>query len=56
MAEINFVATNEAAEKLWSYLIAYRKHMGNQPSDSFEDNITIGAIPLEEKIVVSVEN
>ena len=53
MSHKTMIATNEDAEKLWRYILAYRKHVGNISIDSMqdltlEDNITVGVIPLEE--------
>ena len=53
MSDKTLVATNEDAEKLWKYILAYRKHVGYISIDSIqdltlEDNITVGVIPLEE--------
>jgi hypothetical protein len=56
MSETNVVATNGDAEKLFDYLIAYRKHIGTQNVDSSNDEVTIGALQLEEDVTVSVEN
>ena len=52
MSHKTMIATNEDAAKLWRYILAYRKHVGNISIDSMqdlplEDNITVGVIPLE---------
>ena len=52
MSHKTMIATNEDAEKLWRYILAYRKHVGNISIDSMqdlplEDNVTLGVIPLE---------
>ncbi len=52
MSETNVVATNGDAEKLFNYLVAYKKSI--QPS--LEDTLTIEAIPLEETVTISVES
>jgi len=54
----NIVATGKDAEKLLKYLLAYRTHMGAIQIDSkqekqFEDNVTMGVVPLEEAMVVA---
>ncbi len=54
MSETNVVATNADAEKLFEYLVAYRKHLNNNVT--IEDSINIDAIPIEEDISVSVES
>ncbi len=54
MPGTNIVATNADAEKLFEYLVAYRKHLNS--NISVEDIITIDAIPIEEDISVSVES
>ncbi len=61
MSDKTMIATNEDAEKLWKYILAYRKHMGNIATNSIqdlptEDNITLGAIPLEEVGVAKANN
>ena len=61
MSDKTMIATNEDAENLWKYILAYRKHMGNISIDSMqnlplEDNITVGVIPLEEVGVSKVKN
>ncbi len=55
------IATNEDAENLWKYIIAYRKQRGNISIESMqdlsmEDNITVGVIPLEELGVAKAKN
>jgi len=55
------IATNEDAENLWKYIIAYRKQRGNISIGSIqdlsmEDNITVGVIPLEELVIAKVKN
>ena len=55
------IATNEDAENLWKYIIAYRKQRGNISIGSIqdlsmEDNITVGVIPLEELGVAKAKN
>ncbi len=54
MTETNEVATNADAEKLFEYLVAYRKHLNSDLSVA--DTLTIEAIPIEENITVSVES
>jgi protein tyrosine/serine phosphatase len=56
MSETTVVATNDDAEKLFDYLIAYRKHLSTQKTDSSNYEVTIGALQLEEDVTVSVEN
>ena len=61
MSDKTIIATNEDAEKLWKYILTYRKHMGNISIDSeqdlpLEDNITVGVIPLEEVGVAKAKN
>ncbi len=53
MSETNVVATNGDAEKLFNYLVAYRKSIH---SVSLGDTVTIEAITLEETVTVSVES
>ena len=53
MSETNVVATNGDAEKLFNYIVAYKKSI--QPV-TLEDTITIEAIPLEESVTLSVES
>jgi hypothetical protein len=55
MSIVTVVAVNDDAERLWKYILAYRKHVGNTSVDSkqdhpLEDNVTVGVIPLEEAI------
>jgi hypothetical protein len=55
------IATNEDAENLWKYIIAYRKQRGNTSIESMqdlsmEDNITVGVIPLEELAIAKIKN
>lgn len=61
MSEETLIATNEDAENLWKYIIAYRKQRGNISTTSMqdlsmEDNITVGVIPLEELGVAKAKN
>ena len=61
MSDETFTATNEDAENLWKYIIAYRKQRGNisigsMQDLSMEDNITVGVIPLEELGAVKAKN
>ncbi len=54
MNETNVVATNADAEKLFEYLVAYKKHLNCDLS--VPDTLTIEAIPIEENVSVSVES
>ena len=54
----NIVAINEDAEKLWNYILAYRKNLGGTLLDSryerpLKDNVSMDVIPLEEAVTVS---
>ncbi len=51
MSETNAVAINADAEKLFNYLVAYKRRI--QPV-SLGDKLTIEAIPLEETVTISV--
>ena len=54
MTETKVVATNADAEKLFEYLVAYKRHLNSDLS--VPDTLTIEAIPIEENISVSVES
>ena len=61
MSDKTMIATNDDAEKLWKYILAYRNHMSNTTIDSkqdhsLEDDITVGVIPLEEVGVARAKN
>ena len=54
MSQTNVIATNANAEKLFNYLISYRRHISIE--QHVGDEVTIEAIPLEESVTISVES